>query len=85
MKKSVAVLSLMAFVLLLTLVVGCGQKSDSASEADSAAKITAHDCDGGCGMKDVPVDQLTEIDGKYYCAGCKDKVEKDDHAGHGHG
>jgi len=36
-----------------------------------------HDCDGGCGMKDVPANQLTEVNGKYYCQGCLKKMNTD--------
>ncbi len=44
----------------------------TASRAIAAARSTTatHDCDRGCGMTAVPMVQLTEVDGKYYCAGC---------------
>jgi len=41
--------------------------STAATATDVAA---AHDCAGGCGMTAVPEAQMTEIDGKWYCAGC---------------
>ena len=46
--------------------------------------VVVHDCAGACGMKDVPEAQLTEIDGKWYCAGCA-KAAAEDHTGHDHG
>jgi hypothetical protein len=55
--------------------------ADAATEAADAAAETAteavamHDCAGGCGMNDMPADKMTEIDGKFYCAGCAKKVE----------
>jgi len=53
-----------------------------------AAEVAVHDCDGGCGMTNVPVDKMTEVDGKFYCAGCAAKLEggeEEDHSGHDHG
>ena len=43
--------------------------TESAAEA-----VAVHDCAGGCGMKAVPESQMTEVDGKWYCAGCAKKV-----------
>lgn len=90
MKKLFLLLALLALAFAVALFVGCGQKSATEEGAKPAAEVATHDCAGDCGMKNVPADQLTEIDGKYYCAGCKDKAEAahtheqgDD--GHGHG
>jgi hypothetical protein len=56
-----------------------------ATETPAAeTELAAHDCDGGCGMKDVPMANLTEVDGKYYCAGCAKHAKEDDHSGHNH-
>lgn len=45
--------------------------------------VATHDCAGGCGMTAVPEDQLTLVDGKWYCAGCVTKAKE--HEGHDHG
>jgi hypothetical protein len=88
-------------LLSLFLVAGCGGGSDEtqaeaakdteapAAEAPAGeTQVAAHDCDGGCGMKNVPMDQLTEVDGKYYCAGCAKHAQEHDHDhnhdGHSH-
>jgi glucose/arabinose dehydrogenase len=63
------------------------QAAPAATETEAAAPaegVAVHDCAGGCGMTNVPEDQLTEIDGKWYCAGCAKKVQES-HEGHGHG
>ena len=91
MRKPIIVLALVLFALPLALA-GCGEKEQAAVEAGAAVKdeaaveidaveqVVAHDCDGGCGMKDVPLDQLKEIDGKFYCAGCAQNVKpEEDH------
>jgi PBP1b-binding outer membrane lipoprotein LpoB len=58
--------------------------TEAAETADSTtAGVAVHDCAGGCGMTNVPEDQLTEIDGKWYCAGCAKKLQEEDHSGHG--
>ena len=55
--------------------------TESATEA-----VAVHDCAGGCGMKAVPEDQMTEIDGNWYCAGCAKKVQTEEEPeGHGEG
>lgn len=87
-------LIMMAGLLALLLVAGCGgdsetteTKAQTETPADNPAgevQVATHDCDGGCGMKDVPMDHLTEKDGKFYCAGCIKKVEGEDHSGHDH-
>ena len=62
--------------------------SHCAEPMEKALEVTAvHDCDGGCGMTNVPEVQLTEVDGKYYCKGCMAKMEAEehtDHEGHDH-
>lgn len=82
---------IIALLAVLFMAAGCGGDTaeEQAAPAESAATETAaeaattvatHDCDGGCGMTDVPVDKMTEIDGKFYCAGCAKKAEaKSDH------
>lgn len=53
--------------------------------AETATETVAmHDCAGGCGMKAMPEDQMTEIDGKFYCGGCAKKMESGGEA-HGDG
>ena len=89
-----SLITLLAFSLL---IVGCGDGGeDTAAEAESAAPaeeaapaaetatetVAVHDCAGGCGMTAVPEDKMTEIDGKFYCAGCAKKVQAE---GHGEG
>ncbi len=56
-----------------------------AAEPAGDAAAAVHDCAGACGMTAVPEDQLTEIDGKWYCAACAHKLDGGDHSGHGHG
>ena len=89
-----SLITLLAFSLL---IAGCGGGGeDTAAETKSAAPaeeaapaaetatetVAVHDCAGGCGMKAVPEDKMTEIDGKFYCAGCAKKVQAE---GHGEG
>ena len=89
-----SLITLLAFSLL---IAGCGGGGeDTAAEAESAAPaeeaapaaetatdaVAVHDCAGGCGMKGMPEDKMTEIDGKFYCAGCAKKVQAE---GHGEG
>jgi hypothetical protein len=54
------------------------------TEHPAATAVATHDCDGGCGMTAVPEDQLTQIDGKWYCAACAKKVQEGQ-TGHGAG
>ena len=99
MKKGNLVLMALAIGLML-VVVGCSSGDKEATEAATEAATESgtevaetHDCDGPCPMKDVAMDHLTEIDGKFYCAGCavKAKAEaeagkaEDSHEGHNHG
>ena len=85
-------------VAALFLMTACGGGDDATTEAEDTAPaaeaapaeaVAVHDCDGGCGMKAVPEDKMTEVDGKWYCAGCVDKAKEgkteDGHEGHGHG
>ncbi len=46
--------------------------------------VAVHDCAGGCGMTGMHEDQMTEIDGKFYCPGCAKKMESGGEA-HGDG
>ena len=92
-------LLLMAMAIgLLVFVVGCSGGDNEATEATTEATteaateaVATHDCDGACGMKDVAMDHLTEVDGKFYCAGCAAKAKEeagtkdDSHEGHDHG
>jgi len=55
-----------------------------AAEHLAGEAVAVHDCAGTCGMTNVPEDQLTEIDGKWYCAGCAKKVQAEK-TGHGNG
>ncbi len=84
MKKTVVLLTLVVFVLSLALLAGCGQKTESTDADQGETQVATHDCEGDCGMKAMAADQVTEIDGKYYCAGCAAKVQEGDHADHDH-
>ena len=46
-----------------------------AAAEETAEIVAAHDCAGGCGMTAMPEDQMTEIDGKWYCAGCAKNIQ----------
>lgn len=77
--------------LMFALVLGCGGGDDTAADAEKAADevivVTVHDCDGDCGMTGVAVEEMTVVDGKYYCAGCAKKAagaEQPGHDGHDH-
>jgi len=41
---------------------------------EATETVAAHDCAGGCGMKAVPEADMTEVNGKWYCAGCAKKA-----------
>ncbi len=88
MKRAMMLMAAWALVLSLILVTGCGSKDTEVQAAkNTGEQIAVHDCDGNCGMKDVPLTQLTELNGKYYCSGCVAKMNtkgKDDHEGHSH-
>jgi hypothetical protein len=59
--------------------------AETATESAPEA-VAVHDCAGGCGMTAMPEDQMTEIAGKWYCAGCAKKVQAEgEHEGHGEG
>jgi len=91
--KTLLLALLCALALLLAGCGGGGDDAESTTEqavesaadaaADAAAEIAVHDCDGACGMKDVPLDQLTKVDDKFYCAGCAKKAQEE-HKGHDH-
>lgn len=68
MKRMITLSALMLFSLSLLPLAGCGGgNAEQAEKAKPGIEVAAtHDCDGGCGMKDVPMDQLTEVDGKFY-------------------
>lgn len=86
-------LTIFAALILLMAGCGGGEDTaadaESAAPAEQTAPaeqpapetegetVAAHDCAGGCGMKNWPEDQMTEIDGKWYCAGCAKKVQAD--------
>ena len=59
----------------------CAEKMAGHTAPDAGEQVTLHDCDGGCGMKDVPINQLTEVNGKYYCQGGLKKMNPD-HSDH---
>ncbi len=97
MKKGNLLLMAVAMGLLL-LLAGCGEGDDGAETKTTAGEATVaetHDCEGACGMTAVPADKLTEVDGKFYCAGCAGKAKaeaageskeaEDEHKGHSHG
>ena len=90
-RRSILTMTLVAVLFLMPLVAGCGGGSteEKAAPAESAATETAaetteaaaetvatHDCDGGCGMTGVAEAKLTEVEGKWYCAGCAKKAQE---------
>jgi len=93
-----SLITLLAFGLLIAGCGGGddnGTQAESAAPAEEAAPaetatdattevVATHDCAGGCGMKAVPEDKMTEVDGKWYCAGCAKKAQAE-HEGHGEG
>ena len=61
--------------------------AETATEAateTATETVAVHDCAGGCGMTGMPEDKMTEIEGKFYCAGCAKKMESGGEA-HGEG
>ena len=103
MKTRLTLGSALALALVLVLA-GCGGGDDNTAQSDhpspapeastasetpaDATTVARHDCAGGCGMKNWPEDQMTEIDGKWYCAGCAKHVqteETEEEEGHGDG
>jgi len=72
-------------------MVGDALYCSACAEKKAAEPVAArHDCAGGCGMMDWPEDQMTEIDGQWFCKGCAatmegDTPDHDDHEGHNHG
>ncbi|MCP4291353.1 MAG: hypothetical protein GY780_05905 [bacterium] len=81
MKVFLTILAMMTLVF----VVGCGGegKSDQ-KETTEETQVVLHDCEGCCGATQMPMDKLTEIDGKFYCAGCINSAKTGDHTGHDH-
>ena len=89
----------MLIILLCSmfLLAGCSGGDDAATTAEEMTPATeaapaeaeavaaVHDCDGGCGMKAQPEATMTEVEGKWFCAGCVDKAKDavKDAAGHG--
>ena len=85
MKKMMVILSALALMLALVAFAGCGDKAaETETEKADTPVVATHDCDGGCGMKAMPADQTTEIDGKFYCAGCAKHMQEGNHEGHNH-
>ena len=59
--------------------------AETAAEAPAEA-VVMHDCAGGCGMTAMPEDQMTAVDGQWYCAGCAEKAKAaSEAAAHGEG
>jgi anaerobic selenocysteine-containing dehydrogenase len=93
-----SLISLVALVLLIAGCGGSDESASQAESAAPAEEVApaetaaetatetvaAHDCAGGCGMTAVSEDKMTEIDGKWYCAGCAKKAQAE-HEGHGEG
>ena len=87
---------LAVLVAALFLMAACGGGDEATTEAEDhspaaetpeaapAEAVAVHDCDGGCGMKAVPEDKMTEVDGKWYCEGCAKKIHAEKE-GHGEG
>lgn len=91
MKKLMLLLTATFLLLSLVAFTGCGDRPAEDAAKDAEAPVVAtHDCDGGCGMKAMAADQTTEVDGKFYCAGCAAKAKgdhpegHDSHEGHNH-
>jgi hypothetical protein len=86
--RSILATGLIALLMMVPLLTGCGGGEEEAATAETpeaaAESVATHDCAGACGMTAVPEDQLTEIDGKWYCAGCAAKA-KEGGADSGHG
>lgn len=66
------------------VMVGGEALCAACAEKKAGETVTArHDCAGGCGMKDWPEDQMTQIEGQWYCKGCAANLEGGD-ADHDH-
>ncbi len=84
MKRNLILSGLLILMVSLVAFAGCGEKDAEKVEAAAEVAVT-HDCAGGCGMTKMPADKTTEVDGKFYCAGCAKKAEAgDSHEGHSH-
>lgn len=84
MKKMMALVLLLMLGLTILPLAGCGGGDGGEQQEQKSEVAATHDCAGGCGMTGVPEDQLTLVDGKYYCAGCVDKAKGGDHSHDGH-
>ncbi len=87
MKKLMILLSVVFLLMSLVTITGCGGDNaaqDEAATEKEAIQVATHDCEGGCGMKDMPADKTTESDGEFFCAGCAAHPKSDDHEGHSH-
>jgi len=80
MKKLMILLSALTLLFALVAFTGCGDKPAD----DGEAVVATHDCEGGCGMTNMPADKTTEIDGKFYCTGCAKHLQEGSHEGHDH-
>lgn len=69
------------------VMVGGETYCAACAEKKAGETVTArHDCAGGCGMKDWPEDQMTQIDGQWYCKGCAAEMQGGEDAhDHDHG
>lgn len=68
------------------VMVGGEALCAACAEKKAGETVTArHDCAGGCGMKDWPEDQMTQIEGQWYCKGCAANLEQGTDEPHDHG
>ncbi len=82
MKKLMLLLTAAVLLMALVSFTGCGDKPADETKEAEAIQVATHDCAGGCGMKDMPADKTTEVDGKFYCSGCATKAKGDHPSGH---
>lgn len=90
--KKLTILAMLIAALFVMAACGGGDDAATEAEADAATAekameaVAVHDCEGGCGMKAQPAETMTEVDGKWYCAGCVEKAKAEAAAkegGHG--
>ena len=68
------------------VMVGGAAYCKACAEKKAGEAVTArHDCAGGCGMMDWPEDQMTQIDGQWYCKGCAANLQGGESHDHDHG